>query len=109
VVGSADRQGRCGVECVIHDAEAISDFGSTAAEALENLDTDLERLGADLWIARANGPPRQLLTVTGLTKRLGSEPIYPLVRAAVTAYVELAGMSERRQRRRVLAGPTRKG
>ena len=46
----------------------------------------LERIGVDLWIARANGPLRQLLTATGLTKRLGAEHIYPSVRAAVTAY-----------------------
>ena len=60
-----------GLKCVIIDAEAISDFDSTAAEALANLDADLERLGVELWMARANKPLRQLLEVTGLTKRLG--------------------------------------
>jgi sulfate permease, SulP family len=75
-----------GLKCVIFDAEAISDFDSTAAEALENLDVDLERRGVELWIARANEPLRDLLQVTGLTKRLGKENIYPSVRAAVTAY-----------------------
>jgi MFS superfamily sulfate permease-like transporter len=40
------------LRCVILDAEAISDFDSTAAEALETLDADLERAGADWWIAR---------------------------------------------------------
>ena len=75
-----------GLKCVILDAEAISDFDSTAAEALENLDMDLERLGVDLWIARANGPLCELLTATGLMKRLGAEHIYPSVRAAVMAY-----------------------
>lgn len=75
-----------GLRCVILDAEAISDFDSTAAEALENVDADLERLGVELWIARANEPLRELLTVTGLTTRLGAEHIYPSVRAAVTAY-----------------------
>jgi len=75
-----------GLKCVILDAEAISDFDSTAAEALENLDADLERDGVDLWIARANEPLRELLTATGLMKRLGKEHIYPSVRAAVTAY-----------------------
>ena len=77
-----------GLKCVILDAEAISDFDSTAAEALENLDADLERLGVDLWIARANGPLRELLTATGLMKRLGAEHIYPSVRSAVAAYQE---------------------
>ena len=69
-----------GLQCVILDAEAISDFDSTAAEALETLDADLERLGVDLWIARANGPLRELLTATGLTTRLGEEHVYPSVR-----------------------------
>jgi sulfate permease, SulP family len=75
-----------GLKCIIMDAEAISDFDSTAAEALAGLDAELERLGADLWLARANAPLRQLLTATGLTTRLGAEHIYPSVRAAVTAY-----------------------
>jgi SulP family sulfate permease len=75
-----------GLKCVILDAEAISDFDSTAAEALENLDANLERRGVELWIARANKPLRDLLQVTGLTKRLGKDNVYPSVRAAVTAY-----------------------
>ena len=75
-----------GLNCVILDAEAISDFDSTAAEALENLDAELERLGVDLWIARANGPLRDLLQATGLTARIGQDHIYPSVRAAVSAY-----------------------
>ena len=41
-----------GLKCVVLDAEAISDFDSTAAEALETLDADLERRGVDFWIAR---------------------------------------------------------
>jgi sulfate permease, SulP family len=75
-----------GLKCVILDAEAISDFDSTAAEALENLDADLERRNLELWVARANKPLRDLLDVTGLTKRLGKDNIYPSVRAAVMAY-----------------------
>ena len=80
-----------GLKCVILDAEPISDFDSTAAEALETLDADLERVGADLWLARANAPLRQLLTATGLTTRLGAEHIYPSVRAAVVAYRAQSG------------------
>jgi SulP family sulfate permease len=82
-----------GLRCVVLDAEAISDFDSTAAEALETLDADLERVGADLWIARANGPLRELLTATGLTTRLGAEHIYLSVRAAVAAYHAQYGAS----------------
>lgn len=74
------------LRCVILDAEAINDFDSTAAEALENLDADLDRAGIELWIARANDPLREMLHLTGLTKRLGKENMYPTVRAAVEAY-----------------------
>ena len=75
-----------GLKCVVLDAEAISDFDSTAAEALENLDMDLERRDVQLWIARANGPLRELLGATGLTNRIGEDNIYLSVREAVTAY-----------------------
>jgi len=75
-----------GLKCVIFDAEAVSDFDSTSAEALENVDANLERIGVELWIARANEPLRDLLETTGLTTRIGKENIYPSVRAAVDAY-----------------------
>jgi SulP family sulfate permease len=75
-----------GLKCIVLDAEAISDFDSTAAEALENLDADLERFGVELWIARANKPLRDLPQVTGLTDRIGRDNIYVSIRAAVTAY-----------------------
>ncbi len=65
-----------GLKCVILDAEAISDFDSTAAEALENLDAELERGGVELWIARANKPLRDLLQVTGLTSHIGGKTTY---------------------------------
>jgi sulfate permease, SulP family len=74
------------LKCVVLDAEAISDFDSTAAEALENMDAGLEKLGIDLWIARANEPLSELLQATGLTTRIGKDNIYPSVRAAVIAF-----------------------
>ena len=37
-----------GLKCVIFDAEAVSDFDSTSAEALENMDANLERIGVEL-------------------------------------------------------------
>jgi SulP family sulfate permease len=82
LIGSAGE----GLKCIIIDAEAISDFDSTAAEALETLDTDLERRGVELWIARANGPLRDLLQVTDLLTKIGEKNIHPSVRAAVIAY-----------------------
>jgi SulP family sulfate permease len=82
-----------GLKCVIFDAEAVSDFDSTAAEALEALDADLERRKVELWIARANAPLRDLLQVTGLTARIGEANIHPSVRAAVIAYRTRLGPS----------------
>ena len=82
-----------GLKCVIFDTEAISDFDSTAAEALGKLDADLKRRGVELWIARANQPLRDLLQVTELTKRLGKDNIYPSVHAAVMAYHARFGTS----------------
>jgi MFS superfamily sulfate permease-like transporter len=75
-----------GLKSVILDAELVSDFDSTAAEALENLDQGLEQLGVEFWIARANKPLADLLLVTRLTQRLGQDVHYPSVRAAVGAY-----------------------
>jgi sulfate permease, SulP family len=83
-----------GLRCIILDAEAISDFDSTAAEALEALDAELERHKVELWIARANAPLRDLLQVTGIAARIGEKNIYPSVRAAVTAYHESTGSSK---------------
>ena len=80
------------LKCVILDAEAISDSDSTGAEAIENLDADLERRRVEFWIARADEPLVELLQATGLTKRLGKENIYPSVRAAVEAYRTRFGM-----------------
>jgi len=86
-----------GLKCVIFDAEAISDFDSTAAEALENLDGSLERLSVELWIARANAPLQNLLQATGLTTRIGSDNIYVSVRAAVQAFHTRFGSQESMQ------------
>ena len=80
------------IKYVVLDAEAISDFDSTAAEALENMDAELERRSVELWIARANAPLRDLLQATGLTARIGTDNLYPSVRAAVTAYHERFGI-----------------
>ena len=60
---------------------------------MATLDADLERRGVELWIARANQPLRDLLQVTGLTKRHGQHNLYPSVRAAVTAYNARFGLN----------------
>jgi MFS superfamily sulfate permease-like transporter len=84
------------LKCIILDAEAISDFDSTAAEALADVDTNLEKLGVELWIARANEPLRELLQTTGLSTRIGEENIYPSVRAAVYDYRKGGGKKSKK-------------
>lgn len=69
-----------GLKCVVLDVEAISDFDSTAAATLENLDADLERREIEIWIVWANKPLRELLQVMGLTARIGEGNIHPLLR-----------------------------
>lgn len=78
-----------GLRCVLLDAEAMSDFDSTAAETLATLDGNLEQAGLELWLARPNVPLMQLFEVTGLATRIGAEHVYPSVRAAVLAYRQL--------------------
>ena len=82
-----------GLKCVILDAEAISDFDSTAAEALENSGCGPGTTRRRLVDRRANTSLRELLTTTGLMKRLGAEHIFPSVRAAVEAYHAQYGAS----------------
>jgi SulP family sulfate permease len=83
-------EARSGLRCVILDAEAISDFDSTAADAVVTLDGNLDRAGVELWLARPSEPLVQLLEVTGLTTRIGAGHVYPSVRAAVLAYRNLS-------------------
>ena len=77
-----------GLQCVIVDAEAISDCDTTAAETLETVDRDLEARGVELWIARGNEPLLDTLRATDLVPRLGPDSIFPSVRAAVIAFRE---------------------
>ena len=53
--GRADRQRRRGIEMRDPRRGSLSVISnSTAAEALENLDADMERRSLELWVARAN-------------------------------------------------------
>ncbi len=67
-----------GLKCVVLDAEAISDFDSTAAEALENMDASLERLGVELWVARAERAAARSLAGNGVNGKDRSRPYLPV-------------------------------
>ncbi len=63
----------------------ITDFLSKPILVGYILGATLIVIGSQLWMARPNKPLRDLFQVTGLTKRLGQDNLYPSVRAAVTA------------------------
>ncbi|HXX79280.1 MAG TPA: sulfate permease, partial [Ktedonobacteraceae bacterium] len=81
------------VKWLLIDAEAIVDIDVTAAEALNELQYELESKGIVLAIARANHPLQHMLERAGFTARIGSEHFYPTVRTAVQAYLALQAQS----------------
>ncbi|HEY6407869.1 MAG TPA: sulfate permease [Ktedonobacteraceae bacterium] len=80
-----------GVECLLIDAEAITDIDVTAADALKKLQGELERKGIALVIARASQPLQRMLKRSGLTELIGAEHIYPTVRTGVQAFLDSQG------------------
>ena len=53
---------------------------------LTRLDTELEQRGIALCFARLKGRQREIFEETGLTARIGSDRLFPTVRAAVAAF-----------------------
>jgi len=79
------------IEWLLIDAEAIVDIDVTAAEALSKLQSELERKGVIMAIARASHPLQRMLTRAGLTERIGPAHFFPTVRTAVQAYLDHRG------------------
>jgi sulfate permease, SulP family len=79
------------IKWMLIDAEAIIDIDVTAAEALSTLQSELERKGIVLAIARASQPLQEMLKRAGLTERIGPEHFYPTVRTGVQAFLEQQG------------------
>lgn len=76
------------IKWLLIDAEAIADIDVTAAEALSKLQSELERKGVVLAIARASHPLQRMLKRAGLTERIGSAHFFPTVRTGVQAFLE---------------------
>ena len=73
------------------DAEVIIDIDVTAAEALKKLQSELERKGIVLAIARTSHPLRLMLKRSGLTDLIGQDYIFPTVSTAVQTFLESKG------------------
>jgi len=79
------------VEWFVIDAEAIIDIDVTAAEALKKLQSELERKGIVLAMARTSHPLRRMLKRSGLTDLIGQDYIFPTVSTAVQTFLESKG------------------
>jgi SulP family sulfate permease len=76
------------IDWLLIDAEAIVDIDVTAVEALNKLQSELERKGVVMAIARASQPLQEILHRAGLTERIGSAHFFPTVRTGVRAFIE---------------------
>ncbi|HEY6285404.1 MAG TPA: STAS domain-containing protein, partial [Ktedonobacteraceae bacterium] len=76
------------IEWLLIDAEAIVDIDVTAVGALSKLQSELERKGVIMAIARANQPVQEMLKRAGLTERIGTAHFFPTVRTGLRAFLE---------------------
>ena len=77
------------VRWLVLNAEAWTYLDSTAIDTLTRLNTELEQRGITLCFARLKGRQREIFEETGLTARIGSDRLFPTVRAAVAAFESL--------------------
>jgi MFS superfamily sulfate permease-like transporter len=68
-------------------AEPVTDIDTTAADALEELITDLARAGIELHFAEMKGHVKDRLKAYGTYERLGDAAFHPTVGTAVKAYL----------------------
>jgi SulP family sulfate permease len=71
---------------LVLNAEAVVYIDSTAVDMLRELQRELADRGIVFGIARAKGMLRDVFDSTGLTRAIGSEHLFPSVRAAVQAF-----------------------
>ena len=75
-----------GLECLVIDAQAISDLDVTAAQRFTELYQELTELGVELKIADSPRPFREQLIKVGLSAKVGSEHFYVSVKKAVESF-----------------------
>lgn len=77
------------VKWVIVAAEPVTDIDLTAADALSNLDNDLQAAGIELCFAEMKGRVKDRLKQYGLFTKLGTDNFFPTIGQAVDRYVEI--------------------
>ena len=75
------------VRWLVISAEPVTDVDTTAADALDELITDLARAGIELHFAEMKGQVKDLLKDYGIYQRLGDANFHPTVGTAVKAYL----------------------
>lgn len=75
------------VRWLVVSAEPVTDVDTTAADALDELITDLARAGIELHFAELKGHVKDRLRDYGVYQRLGDACFHPTVGTAVKAYL----------------------
>jgi len=73
---------------VVVAAEPVTDIDITAADALSELDDELQRAGIELCFAEMKGPAKDRLKRYGLFTKLGDELFFRTIGQAVDAYLQ---------------------
>lgn len=74
------------LECLVIDAQAISDLDVTAAQRLSELYQELTDLGVEVKIADSPRPFREQLKKVGFAAKVGDEHFYVSVKKAVESF-----------------------
>ena len=74
------------LECLVIDAQAISDLDVTAAQRFAKLHEELSERGIEIKLADAPRPFREQLRNIGLSSALGSDHFYVSVKKAVESF-----------------------
>lgn len=73
---------------VVVAAEPITDVDTTAAEAVEELDVELQKRGINFAFAEMKDPVKDRLTAYGLQAKIGRDSFFPTLGVAVKEYLE---------------------
>jgi high affinity sulfate transporter 1 len=76
------------VKWVVVAAEPVTDIDITAADALSELDDELQREGIELCFAEMKGPAKDRLKHYGLFTKLGDDLFFRTLSQAVDAYLK---------------------
>lgn len=74
---------------VVITAEPVTDVDITAADALAELDRELQEAGVELCFAEMKGPVKDRLKRYGLFTTLGTENFFPTIGQAVDRYLDV--------------------